>query len=252
MKKILTFILALVFTFNIGNTFSQEDTLILNHNEFDSDTLLYDMDETMKYVSIENLIIPNDYQFQTNNLYIKFSFLDNSENDVLTDIDSLFFNNDTLVRDEDDTVFYIPSIDIPAVDDDTSYINFHFNKELLDVDLSKLKIEIKGYIGNVLNTYETHIITIHEGQLSIEEFNQVKVTDVNVYPNPTVNSVTIDFETDLQDIPVELYSMNGQLLKQNNDNRHFGNNSVQIEMYDYPQGMYLIKVGDEVRKIVKQ
>ena len=251
MKTILTFILALVFTFNIGNTFSQEDTLILNHNEFNSDTLLYDMDKTMKYVSIENLIIPNDYQFQSNNLYIKFSFLSNSEN-VLTDIDSLFFNNDTLVRDEVDGTFRITSIDIPAINDDTSYINFHFNKELLIDDKSKLKIEIKGYIGTVLNTYETHIITIYKGQLNIEEFNHVKVTDVNVYPNPTVNSVTIDFETDLQDIPVELYSLNGQLLEVNNDNRYFGRNSVQMEMYDYPKGMYLIKVGDEVKKIVKQ
>ena len=43
----------------------------------------------------------------------------------------------------------------------------------------------------------------------------------------------------------------GQLLKVNNDNRYFGRNSVQMEMYDYPKGMYLIKVGEAVRKVVK-
>jgi hypothetical protein len=74
--------------------------------------------------------------------------------------------------------------------------------------------------------------------------DELSGSDIVVYPNPTVNTFTI--ETRL-DIDVELYNIVGELIKVDNIKR--------IDLSDYPNGMYnLIITYDKIRitkKIIK-
>ena len=79
------------------------------------------------------------------------------------------------------------------------------------------------------------------GLLDIDELSG---SDIIVYPNPTVNTFTI--ETRL-DVDVELYNMIGEIIKIDNIKR--------VDLSDYPNGMYnLIITYDKIRitkKIIK-
>ena len=64
--------------------------------------------------------------------------------------------------------------------------------------------------------------------------------EVQVYPNPTANWITIDFPlTDL--ITVRLYANNGQLLYQN-DSFFSG---TKVDMTAFPEGAYILQMVDE-------
>lgn len=62
--------------------------------------------------------------------------------------------------------------------------------------------------------------------------------DVNVYPNPTVDKITVTIGNDIPDIRYELYSIDGKLLKKG----RFQGSEQNIEMQDYAFGSYVLRI----------
>lgn len=83
---------------------------------------------------------------------------------------------------------------------------------------------------------------IHQKPVGIEDHD---VTRITVYPNPCSDRIYVNLD-EVQ--KVELYNMNGRLLEMiQPDDTHF-----MLDMQKYPAGMYLLKVGNGVQKIMKK
>ncbi len=88
----------------------------------------------------------------------------------------------------------------------------------------------------------TGVGVIHQRPVGIEDRD---VTRITVYPNPCSDRIYVNLD-EIQ--KVELYNMNGRLLELiQPDDTHF-----MLDMQQYPAGMYLLKVGNGVQKIMKK
>ncbi len=88
----------------------------------------------------------------------------------------------------------------------------------------------------------TGVGVIHQRPVGIEDRD---VTRITVYPNPCSDRIYVNLD-EIQ--KVELYNMNGRLLELiQPDDTHF-----MFDMQQYPAGMYLLKVGNGVQKIMKK
>lgn len=72
-----------------------------------------------------------------------------------------------------------------------------------------------------------------------------------VYPNPVINNLTVEFETTDSETDVEAYSSRGQLMFIDNKIKEIGSNKVLVDMTEYSSGIYLLRIGNMVKKIVK-
>ena len=72
--------------------------------------------------------------------------------------------------------------------------------------------------------------------------------DVNIYPNPTENKVTIDLKTnEIQNITTELYDISGKLVYM----KSYRSNSINLDINGFETGTYILKVKDENGNIIK-
>ncbi len=80
--------------------------------------------------------------------------------------------------------------------------------------------------------------------------NDIAVEDIEllVYPNPVTDIVNVKFDSRVA-LPVELYTLSGQLLEMNTATFE-GMNEVQLNMSDRTPGMYFVKVGNVTQKFV--
>ena len=83
---------------------------------------------------------------------------------------------------------------------------------------------------------------IHQKPLGIDNH---EMPQVFAYPNPCTGSLYIINENAER---IELYNLNGQLLEMVNN----GDTHVNLNMQQYPAGLYLLKVGNGVQKILKK
>ena len=80
------------------------------------------------------------------------------------------------------------------------------------------------------------------------------ISDISVYPNPTINYLTLDFGNNLRFTNYELriYDVIGNLILGKNIN----NNKTNIDVSSLPSGLYILKVKTEnselIRKFVKE
>jgi len=68
-----------------------------------------------------------------------------------------------------------------------------------------------------------------------------------VYPNPTQNILNLQIDPALLDTPYKIYSTTGQLV-------HFGSltaETMQLNMESFTEGIYILQIGNQTRKIVK-
>ena len=83
---------------------------------------------------------------------------------------------------------------------------------------------------------------IHQKPVGIDSH---EMPQVFAYPNPCNGTLYIINENSER---VELYNMNGQLLEMVNS----GDTHITLNMQSYPAGLYLLKVGNGVQKILKK
>jgi len=88
----------------------------------------------------------------------------------------------------------------------------------------------------------TGVGVIHQKPVGIDNH---EMPQVFAYPNPCNGTLYIINENSER---VELYNMNGQLLEMVNS----GDTHITLNMQSYPAGLYLLKVGNGVQKILKK
>ncbi|MEM1357919.1 MAG: zinc-dependent metalloprotease, partial [Bacteroidota bacterium] len=72
-----------------------------------------------------------------------------------------------------------------------------------------------------------------------------------VYPNPTTDRFFVDFDAygdERSRITIELYNINGRLILSKKVNKEV---RVEVLVTNLPKGIYLVKVGDTVKKLFR-
>lgn len=88
-------------------------------------------------------------------------------------------------------------------------------------------------------------------QLGINDL-ELTTTRLSAYPNPASSNITIDFDVTTNEVPVVIFSMGGQLVYSNDDNRNNGTNSLNVDVSGFQTGIYIVKAGSQTFKFVKQ
>ena len=71
---------------------------------------------------------------------------------------------------------------------------------------------------------------------------------IKVYPNPTTQYVIVEVDKLEGNEQVMVYDLQGKLLQ----SRPLNDTKIQIDLTSYPAGLYLIKVGKSLGKVVKK
>ena len=102
-----------------------------------------------------------------------------------------------------------------------------------------------GGYWNYIYVYPMAITPVTVPDTSHVGIDNHEISRVNAYPNPCTNTLYIINENADR---IELYNMNGKLLEaiENRDTQ------VILNMQQYPAGVYLLKVGNGVQKILKK
>lgn len=111
-----------------------------------------------------------------------------------------------------------------------------------DMDIMCLTYGYSGGVGT-LNLYYFENFTIMPG---IESSNGEK--PIVLYPNPTSNQLFIRLEDPNPALPLSLTNSMGQTVWQS----IIHEKEVIIPLIDFPNGTYLIRVGDHVQTVIKQ
>jgi len=147
-------------------------------------------------------------------------------------------------------------------DDIEGNLNGTFNKVdsmLLNIDegknssLTMWDITNDGYLDMMIGNHAGGVAYFggEESVISVRENEMLK--GVNIYPNPTTGSITIDFgDNFVLGGEIKLVDILGNIMLTNNINQ----SKIDINMSSYPVGIYLLKYsnskGTLVHKIVKQ
>lgn len=79
---------------------------------------------------------------------------------------------------------------------------------------------------------------------------ELTINRLSIYPNPASSKITVDFDATTNDVPVAIFSMCGQLVYSNDDYRNNGTNSLKVDITNFKDGIYYIKVGEQVKKLI--
>ncbi len=72
--------------------------------------------------------------------------------------------------------------------------------------------------------------------------------DIKIYPNPTTNKLNIIFKNEQLISSIKLYSLTGILL--NNFKFYNYSDKIELDLSEYPIGIYFLQTGDEFHKVV--
>ncbi len=155
----------------------------------------------------------------------------------------IFFNINVYTEDEYteiDTVFFEGFVDSTGPETFCCYVELD-----ITVDGTYYLVFSNGIDGYVIK------LIIGEHNESVVSVNNLVKEDINlnVYPNPVRDIATITYTSSVS-TPVELYTLSGQLLY-TETNTFAGSNEIKLNMSDYSNGTYLVKVGTTTTRIVK-
>ncbi|MEO9796535.1 MAG: T9SS type A sorting domain-containing protein, partial [Crocinitomicaceae bacterium] len=78
-------------------------------------------------------------------------------------------------------------------------------------------------------------------------FDELELT-FNVYPNPNQGEFVVQFDQELNEANLEIYSLSGQLIT----SQTVSGNKVEVNMIEAERGTYVIKVQSERVVVVKR
>ncbi len=72
------------------------------------------------------------------------------------------------------------------------------------------------------------------------------LANLNVFPNPTENLVSIEFElTETKDVSIEIKNVLGQTIKTISNSFTTGNNKIEIDVSKFSSGIYFVQIQSE-------
>lgn len=140
-------------------------------------------------------------------------------------------------------------------------INDVFKDNLVIKQFDNLFLSTDGNNGQGVFTYTSsnNVVTIkagHEGQYTyiltftgghvLSVGSQPEVSNLLIYPNPVQDVLNIRFDS-YETVDVVVTDLNGRIVFNETSSV-----SVSVDLSNQPSGIYLVKVGSETRKVVKQ
>ena len=107
---------------------------------------------------------------------------------------------------------------------------------------------------NGLNYYRIKQVDLN-GRFSYTKIELVSFASAvsqlsHVFPNPTNDEVNIKFaESKQEEITIQLYSIHGEVLSQTIVSQESAN--FTLDLLEYPKGTYILKVGSEIHRLIK-
>ena len=95
-----------------------------------------------------------------------------------------------------------------------------------------------------LKSLKTITLTITQTGTVISKVSEVNTNKLNVYPNPCVNSFSVNVE---KESTIEVYSITGSLVL-----KTIVNNNESVDVSDLTTGSYIVKVGNDSKILVKK
>jgi hypothetical protein len=105
--------------------------------------------------------------------------------------------------------------------------------------------EVEDYTINVTTTGSYALASFNA---NAKDLGNEMPTDVNVYPNPAIDYITVTVENGSRVGTISIYNMIGSLVKVEEIN----GNEKEVDISDLPAGSYIISVEDEKEPITKQ
>lgn len=112
----------------------------------------------------------------------------------------------------------------------------------------KLTKSASGSYFNLSHGIATSIAGITGAQANLENLNR---RQFNVYPNPGKDEIRIQFVTNPEKTDIELYDLQGKLLKRITPEYNSDMQSQSINIQHLSQGLYLIKIGNSAVRFIK-
>ena len=94
-------------------------------------------------------------------------------------------------------------------------------------------------------TSDTTFMAIFSPASSLQD---VDTKEFSLYPNPAKGFVVLEFETLQGNTPLQIFDMNGRTLR--SFDLKAGREVLKIDLEDLPKGVYAIKFGNAIRKLV--
>jgi len=82
------------------------------------------------------------------------------------------------------------------------------------------------------------------GASSINEKSNINLL---IYPNPATNNLTIELNSEIQQISIELYDITGKMVYM----KSYKSNSANLNVFDFETGTYILKVKNIEGQIIK-
>lgn len=244
-------ILTLVFVITTLVSFSQSDG---------SSNYKYTVSTTINTIEIDTTcIVGSDgfatYSYDEYTVYIldtdsivHINFISLTFEDSLF-IDKVYLNNALLKFETNYDAW-----DTLIIHDGSSYdmvVNINHDS-LTSVDTVFVQVYGNGYSQTPKTWFKIVKISQYDWEhLGVNDL-ELTTTRLSAYPNPASSNITIDFDVTTNEVPVAIFSMNGQLVYSNDDNRNNGTNSLNVDVSSFQTGIYIVKAGSQTFKFVKQ
>lgn len=124
------------------------------------------------------------------------------------------------------------------------------------INVDTIFVYLQGFFGSGATYSWFKIVKVtqeqwNDIQLGINDL-ELSTTRLSAYPNPTSSNITIDFDVTTNEVPVAIFSMSGQLVYSNDDNRNNGTNSLNVDVSGFQTGIYIVKAGSKYYKLIKK
>lgn len=258
MKNLILTLIVFVTTLSFG----QDGLQIVNHTQNNTTTINLILNGYMDGDLYDSLYTNGECTPDDGSTYTlgKIEVGDYNENDTLLSftLDTLSYNNkpNLYITSEDIVPRGLDNLyDILNIADTTkngSNITYIFTQRTFDSLGINYNYPINNTTFNIalyLRKYDANdphltpfVIELVGDELSTKEES---ITDINVYPNPVSNILNVDFSSN-KNVDAKLYSMSGKLLEINNSI-----NNTKFDMSKYDSGLYILKIGNITRKVIK-
>jgi len=120
----------------------------------------------------------------------------------------------------------------------TNYVDANFDCMCIISD--SLVLDTRSIYWDEMQNYFMYAFNIAPHDFSYMDIDEDRDLGVIIYPNPTSEIVNIE-KINFQNSEVYLYNIQGNMLYYN----FFSGNKMQIDLSDYPQGIYILKIKTE-------